>query len=101
MFKKQLSKNIDSLDLQIGNALEVVANADDEIEREKALAKIEKLTELRVQLEDNRVSKSVKPAIISGLFGIASVALVLKYEETDVITSKAFSMATSMIRGSK
>lgn len=101
MFKKQLNRNIDILDGEINTHLEAMTLLTDETERELAMSKLEQLTDLRTKLEDNRTKGSIKPLVVSGAFGLASVALVLKYEETGVITSKAFNMATSMIRGSK
>lgn len=65
------------------------------------LAKLEELTKIRCQLAESKVKASVKPAVVTGLFGMASMVVVLKYEQAEVITSKAFGMATSMFKGSK
>jgi len=65
------------------------------------LNKLEELTKIRCQLAESKEKGSVKPIVVSGLLSIASVALILKYEETEVITSKAFGMATSLFKGSK
>lgn len=103
MFKKQITVNIEDLDSKIGVLTKELEEIEDEEEYEIAVSKIDSLVELRTKLAkskaDGRVS--VKPVVISGLFGLASVLVVLKYEERDVITSKAFNMATSMFRGSK
>lgn len=102
MFKKQLTKNIKDLDLKISkltNELEELEG--DENNYDSKMNKLEKLIELRCKLSESKVNNSVKPLIVSGLFGLTSVVVVLKYEQTEVITSKAFNMATSMFRGSK
>lgn len=101
MFRRQLTANIKSLDLKIGKLNEELEGIDDNDEYEITIGKIESLTALRCKLSESKNVNSVKPLVVSGLFGIASVVIVLKYEETEVITSKAFNMATSMFRGSK
>lgn len=101
MFKNQMNKNIERLDFEIGRFTDELMLEEDNAKREVIMEKLNKLIELRTKLEENRVKGSVKPMLISGAFSVASIALVLKYEEANVITSKAFGMATSMIRGSK
>ena len=65
------------------------------------LAKLDELTRIRCELAESQTNGSIKNVVVSGVLGIASVAIVLKYEEKDVITSKAFSMIPSVFRGSK
>lgn len=101
MFKNQMNKNIERLDFEISNFTEKLMGVENDQELNAIMDKLNRLIELRTKLEDNRTKGSVKPMLVSGAFGIASIALVLKYEEANVITSKAFGMATSMIRGSK
>lgn len=101
MFKKKIVKNIDNLDLKINKLTTQLALAEVTEDVDKTLAELNSLVELRCKLEENRGANSIKPAIVSGIFGVASIALVMKYEEAGVITSKAFNIATGMIRGSK
>lgn len=65
------------------------------------LAKLEELTKVRCQLAESKVNASVKPIVVSGVLSIASLAIVLKYEEKEVITSKAYDMVKGMFRGGK
>ena len=105
MLKKQLTKNIEDLDLKISKlslALEVLDEDDDDYEElyESITDKMEKLTELRCKLADSKVNGSLKPVLISGAVGIGSLLLVLHYEKEEIITSKAINMLPSMFRGS-
>lgn len=104
MFNRQLSKNIKELDKKIGvinEELDTIDLIEDE-EIERLTKQLDKYVDLRCKLAGSKnINGSVKGAVVTGVFGIASVVIVLKYEETDVITSKAFNMATSMFRGSK
>lgn len=101
MFNKDVNRNIKKIDEAIGKLQDELLVEEDEVKYEQLMLKIESLTDLRVKLNESKEQSSVKSALISGAFGIASIALVLKYEETEVITSKAFGMATSIFRGSK
>lgn len=105
-FKRQLTTNIEDLDTKIGKLAEELGTleSDDEAYDEKyemITQKMETLTDLRVKLKDSKVSGSVAPVVTSSLLGIASLVIVLKYEEKDVITSKAMSMLPSLFKGSK
>lgn len=101
MFKRQLTVNIKDLDLKIGKLNKELETMEDDEKYEMTLVKLTELIDLRCKLSESKDNGSVKAVVISGLFGMASLIAVLKYEEKDVITSKAFSMATSMFRGSK
>ena len=101
MFRRQVTINIKDLDLQIGKLNQELILEEDDDKYNTIIEKIESLTELRCKLSESRVNGSLKPVVVSGLLGIASVVIVLKYEEADVITSKAFNMATSMFRGGR
>lgn len=94
----------DSL-LELDKQIEELAKAIQMLRRDESysdkMKKLEELTKIRCQLEESKVKNSVKPVVTSGLLSIASIAIILKYEETDVITSKAMSIATSMFRGNK
>lgn len=99
MFNKQLKKNIKDLDAQIQSLIEELFAAEDVEEHGEILKRIDELTEVRNKLSHDKVNESHAGAIISGALGIASMAMVLKFEKADIITSKAFGMATSMFRG--
>lgn len=101
MFKKQLTVNIEDLDLQIGKLNKELEEMEDDDKYVLTMEKLKSVIELRCKLSESKTGSSVKPLVVSGLFGIASLIVVLKYEEKEVIVTKAFTMATSMFRGGK
>lgn len=102
MFKRQISVNIKDLDLKIGKLTkELDLMGEDDEKYEVTMMKIDSLTDLRCKLHESRVEGSIKPIVLSGLLGVIPLILVLKYEEKEVITSKAFNMLPSMFKGSK
>jgi hypothetical protein len=50
-------------------------------------------------LSEAKVNESNMPAVIGLVGSLSAILLVLKHEEANVITSKAFSIATKMFRG--
>lgn len=63
------------------------------------MRQLDNLTKVRTQLMDSKAkgsSNSSVPTIISGLISISSILVILKYEERDVITSKAVNIAMSL-----
>lgn len=101
MFKKQLTVNIKDLDLKISKLSKELEEIEDNDEYDITMDKMKALTELRCKLSESKVNSSVKPLVVTGLFGVGSTLLVLYYERAEVITSKAFNNVTSMFRGSK
>ena len=87
------------LDSQIEELAMMVRHLEsDEIYNEK-VKKLEDLTNIRCQLAEVKIKESHAPAIVSLIGGVGTILLVLKHEKADVITSKAFSIATKMFRG--
>lgn len=101
MFKKQITVNIQELDSQIGKLTQELAVEVNDEKFELTTQKLKDLIELRTELYESKVKNSVKPLVVSGLFGLTSVVIVLKYEEANVITSKAWSTAIGMFRGGR
>lgn len=103
MFNRRLKKAIHELDLQILCLEEKLStfylDYDNQDDYDKTVAKLKELIELRNKLSETKVNESITPQVVSGLIGIASIILVLKFEKTEVITSKAFGMAGKMFRG--
>lgn len=96
--KTKLQENIDALDIEIGVLTkELVDSKGDDYE--EISSKIERMTEIRASLANDKVTGSYSKEIISGAVAIAGLVLVLKHEKTDIITTKAFSMATKLFRG--
>jgi predicted RNase H-like nuclease (RuvC/YqgF family) len=93
------SEVVAELDKQIEELTKMISHlASDEVYTAK-MNKLEELTKVRSLLSEAKVKESNAPAIITGVIGLSAIALVLKHEEANVITSKAFSIATSMFRG--
>ncbi len=86
------------LDKQIEELAMLVAKLEfDEVYSAK-LKKLEDLTKIRAELSECKVNESNAPAIISGVIGISAVLLVLKHEQTEIITSKAFGMLPKLFK---
>lgn len=99
VFNKQLKANINELDVKIGELTKELESAEDSVEYHVIAEKIDALTKVRCQLTESKVSESYSKEIISGLIGVGAMVLVLKHEKTDIITTKAFSMATKLFKG--
>lgn len=95
---KTLKQNIEDLDLQIETLIGKLGETEDEETFNEISSQIEKLTSIRIDLSSDEVNCSNRDAWIAGGFGLASVLLVLYYEKTDVITSKAYNTATRMFK---
>jgi predicted RNase H-like nuclease (RuvC/YqgF family) len=106
-FRSKLVKNqgdeksdvVIELDKQIEELTMIIYNVESDEEYTAKLQKLEDLTKIRCQLSDAKVKESNAPAVMSSLVGLGAIVLVLKHEKADIITSKAFSIATKMFRG--
>lgn len=98
MFNKQIKMNVDKLDLMIGKLLYELDDIEEGTDYELALQRIEALTQLRTDMGSSKQSESNKAAIITGAVQIASILVVLQYEKANVVTSKAYSIATGMFK---
>lgn len=106
-FRSKLVKNkedeksdvVIELDRQIEELTKMISHlASDEVYTAK-MNKLDELTKIRSQLSEAKVNESNTPAVITGVIGLSAILLVLKHEEANIITSKAFSIATKMFRG--
>lgn len=61
------------------------------------MRQLDNLTKIRGQLIESMGNNSSIPTIVSGLISISSILIILKYEEKDLITSKAFNIAMNLI----
>lgn len=98
MFRK-IDNNIREIDEQIGKLTKELNDLEYEQAYDMKMNRIKDLTDLRTKLAESREEGSVKGIVTSGALSIASVLIILKYEEKEIITSKAYSIATSMFRG--
>ena len=94
-----MKANIKSIDEEIGKLTEELVGAAGTDEYNKIVHRIDNLTTIRSKLVEGSGDKAIKEVLLSGTVTLASILLVLKYEKTDIITSKAFNMATKMFRG--
>lgn len=93
--KVSVKKSIKKLDVQISDIVDKLGNEKLEPEdREELEARVDALAELRNKLCDGKDKYSLKPVMIKGAWGFAGLFAVLYYEKLEVITSKAFNMAT-------
>lgn len=99
----ETSNSLIELDKQIEEHVMVISKLQDDSIYSEKMKKLEELTKTRCQLTDAKTKESILPVIlpslVTGAIGIISMAMVLKYEESDVITSKAFGMVSSIFRG--
>ena len=93
------SDTIVEIDKQIEELTRMVIHLESDEVYTAKVNKLEELVKLRCLLSEAKVKESNVPAIISGVVGISAILLVLKHEQAEIITSKAFSMATKMFRG--
>lgn len=96
---KSKSDVIVELDRQIEELTKMVAHLESDESYMTKFKKLEDLTNIRCQLSEAKVKESNVPVIISGVIGLGGILLVLKHEKAEIITSKAFSIATKMFRG--
>lgn len=97
MFKKQIKVNIENLDVMISELQEELKELKGE-EYQDALQRVDALVETRCKLAESSDKGSIKTALVSGAFSIASILIVLKYEEKDIITSKAYQLVPKMFK---
>lgn len=96
---KPKSEIVIELDKKIEELTAIIINVESDEEYLAKVNKLESLTKIRCQLSETKVKESNAPAIISGIVGISAILLVLNYEKTEIVTSKALSIATKMFRG--
>lgn len=100
MKKNIFKQNIARLDERIGVYMERLNDeALDDRARGCIIDDIGTLIDYRTKMYESEKKDPIKPAILSGAFGISAILIVLYYEKTDVVTSKAWNIATRMFGG--
>jgi hypothetical protein len=99
MFNKQLKRNVKELDVRICKLYEGLDKATTDEERKQLLEQAKELADLRNKLSEVKTRESLLPVLIPGAVGLAAMFMVIRHEETNIITSKAMSIATKFIRG--
>lgn len=99
MTNKQIKANIKELDKQIGELALHIKEETTDVKIDKYLKRMEQLIELRAKLAESLETGSIKRELISGAISVGAICLILKYEEANVITTKALGLATKLFRG--
>jgi hypothetical protein len=90
---------IKKLDEQISTLITSVKNLERDDVYLAKLKKLDDLVKIRVDLMDSKVKASIAPYLIQGAIGLGAMILVLRYEKTEIVTSKAFGLVTRLFRG--
>lgn len=90
--------NIRRLDNKIGKLILQYNEEEDEVKRTVLLEEMEALKDIRIDLKTSRVEGSNSHLWVSGVVSIASILLIMNYEEEDVITTKAWNIATRIFK---
>jgi hypothetical protein len=99
VLNKQLKRNVNALDVRISKLYEELDKATTNGEREVLLDRAKELADLRNKLSEVKTRESLTPIVVPGVIGLSAILLVLNYEKTGIVTSKAFGIATKMFRG--
>lgn len=99
MFNKQLRKNIEELDIRISNLYEEIGKAENNDDRKRLVDQAKDLADLRNKLSEVKTRESIVPLVIPAVAGLAAIFMVIRHEETNIITSKALGFAQKMFRG--
>jgi septal ring factor EnvC (AmiA/AmiB activator) len=99
MFNKQLKQNIKELDNRVGKLYEQLDKAQTDEERKQLLEQAKELADLRNKLSEGKTRESLLPVLIPAAVGLTAMFMVIRHEETNIITTKALGLATKFIRG--
>lgn len=99
MFNKQLKRNVEALDVRISNLYEKLDKATTDTERKLIVDQAKELADLRDKLSEVKTRESLMPILIPGVIGLTAMFMVIRHEETNIITTKALGIATKMFRG--
>lgn len=97
MFNKN-RKNIKKIEAMMTGLIAKLDNPKlDPVERVETEGQLEVLIDYRTKMYDEPSQHPIWGAVVSGLFGLAGIVIILYYEKTDIITTKAFNIGTRMI----
>lgn len=96
---KEYSDSIYELDEQINTLIKSVKSLERDDVYLAKMKKLEDLVKIRIDLMDSKVKASIAPYLIQGAIGLFGMVLVLRYEKTEIVTSKAFGLVTRLFRG--
>lgn len=90
--------NIGRIDKTVGKLMLVLEDPTLDLGKKKTIKEdIECMLNYRQKLVEKK--NPIMPEVVTGFFGLAGILLVLYYEKTDIVISKAFMMAQKMTRG--
>lgn len=98
MFNKTVKLTVVEMDKTIQSHTELLAKEQVGSEEYKRIEEaLDTLVEVRNNFKPKGMELPKSDTIITGLVSLASIALILKYEKVDIITTKAFGVATKML----
>jgi hypothetical protein len=99
MFNMQLKRNVKELDVKISKLYERFDKAQTDEERKQILEQAKELADLRNKLSEGKTRESLLPVLVPAAVGLLSMVMVIKHEQTGIITTKALGLANKFIRG--
>lgn len=102
MKNRKIAQHVEAIDVKIEALLEDLSNYDIySSEYESMMGRLETLVKVRNELKPVRVADKVKiidlTTIVNGAVSVLSLMMILEYEKTEVVTTKALSVATKWL----
>lgn len=98
MFNNKVKQTVDGLDGQLETIVNKMAMTEPGTEAYASLTEqLKGLKDIRGDLKPAKLEKLKADTLVNGAVSIATVLLVLKYEKFDIVTSKAFGIATKLL----
>lgn len=102
MINRKRAEHIKAIDVRIEALLEDISNYDIySDEYESMTDRLEQLVKVRNELKPVRSGDKVKvidlTTIVNGAVSVLSLMMILEYEKTEVVTTKALSVATKWL----
>ena len=102
MINRKRAEHIKAIDVRIEALLEDLSNYDIySDEYESMTDRLEQLVKVRNELKPVRSGDKVKvidlTTIVNGAVSVLSLMMILEYEKTEVVTTKALSVATKWL----
>ena len=93
-------ENIKRIDYEIGILMRMLDNSKLKEEDEKRILKrVDVLKDVRATLCGPPKDHTLLGVVLNGLFGLAGVLVILYFEKAEIITSKAWNMASRKLGG--
>ena len=102
MLNRNVRNHIAEVDKRISFLLEDLKEYDSSSEDYQSIVEnIKKLTDVRDDLKNGSGEKWLKMAdiiaLVSPVFGLVGISMITKHEKTDIVTSKAASIAMRLL----